>query len=791
MSGIETNVFPITNLAELSSEYRLYRVKGLNPDQTEYYLNRENLKRRLSFLLKKPVTVIDREGVPHVVVRADAGELPSPYPLVRVAVQFERVSDRLSLNYTERSPENDEICLRFLQFTLQEPLRSNQDLWQPGAGQPFFKKRAEYTTPNLLVYRGYAVRAVVTPEGGLGLCVDVVSKYVSKRPLPLHISRDDLKRWKGRHCIYHYGHLWYEIQVSGLDDRNVSDYFFMRGTRLVSLLDDVSAQSEKPLSPEVASLAHDASVVLYKDNRKEDRGAPSTLCYPVYSLQDEEAKRIHDRTQLVPYQRRGAIHDFVRGYLRRLRFGDTRLLVSDAPVVIPQQMFTVPDLRFGHSKILSVRGTPGAQHVGLDNLGATRLALLKDKDVGFYQRDPLQRQYFIMPLSVAESYGGQYLKDQRRIVNDLFPQEEQDYDPILVTYNDRGPRTYPYQGKAILQAVAAECTKPGNAVVMIHPTTDRLPGKEDQLEAMVVRELREYGIYSAVIHTVVGQECYEHFRGRDGAHGYRMREDKRGKLMGYLRGVALSKILLTNERWPFVLATKLHADLAIGVDVKHNTAGIVVVGRGGAEVRWLPKKSKQKERLLEEQMQAYLMEIIRLEAPDRSEPIRVIALHRDGRLWQSELKGARAAIKALKDEGTLPQDAQLTIIEIPKTSPAPLRLFESINKNGRRNWIENPQVGSYMILNESDGYLCPTGRPFLRNGTVRPLHIRHIEGPLTLEKCMEDYYYLTVLAWTKPDDCTRDAITIKLNDRYLGEEATEYNADVLDITATVGDEEVA
>lgn len=72
MSGFETNVFPITNLADLSAEYRLYRIRGLNPDQDEYYSNREILKRRLSYLLRKPVTVIDREELPHLVVRADA-----------------------------------------------------------------------------------------------------------------------------------------------------------------------------------------------------------------------------------------------------------------------------------------------------------------------------------------------------------------------------------------------------------------------------------------------------------------------------------------------------------------------------------------------------------------------------------------------------------------------------------------------------------------------------------------------------------------------------------------------
>ena len=53
---------------------------------------------------------------------------------------------------------------------------------------------------------------------------------------------------------------------------------------------------------------------------------------------------------------------------------------------------------------------------------------------------------------------------------------------------------------------------------------------------------------------------------------------------------------------------------------------------------------------------------------------------------------------------------------------------------------------------------------------------------------MEDFYYLSTLAWTRPEDCTRNPITIKLNDRYLGEEATEYDVDVLDITHILGEE---
>jgi hypothetical protein len=58
---------------------------------------------------------------------------------------------------------------------------------------------------------------------------------------------------------------------------------------------------------------------------------------------------------------------------------------------------------------------------------------------------------------------------------------------------------------------------------------------------------------------------------------YVVRRDRAARLSGYLRNVALNKILLTNERWPFVLSSNLETDLTIGIDVKHNTVGFTLV----------------------------------------------------------------------------------------------------------------------------------------------------------------------------------------------------------------------
>src|SRR5438876_4819450 len=109
---------------------------------------------------------------------------------------------------------------------------------------------------------------------------------------------------------------------------------------------------------------------------------------------------------------------------------------------------------------------------------------------------------------------------------------------------------------------------------MLHEPEQRRPRKEDELAAFVLRNFYDdFDIRAAVIHTDTGTEAYQLMRQPDGSSAYQARPDTRGKLDGYLRNVALNKVLLTNEKWPFVLAEPLHADLIIGVDLKARHVG--------------------------------------------------------------------------------------------------------------------------------------------------------------------------------------------------------------------------
>ena len=80
MSELETNIYRITNLRDLASTYRTYRVVNLHRDQEEYYQNCQQLTRMLSFKLRSPAAVIDRNDEAILVVKQDAPEPPKETP---------------------------------------------------------------------------------------------------------------------------------------------------------------------------------------------------------------------------------------------------------------------------------------------------------------------------------------------------------------------------------------------------------------------------------------------------------------------------------------------------------------------------------------------------------------------------------------------------------------------------------------------------------------------------------------------------------------------------------------
>jgi hypothetical protein len=772
----ETNIFRITNLAELSAEYRLYRVKGLSEGQEDYYRNLNSLVNRLSRQLRSPVTFLQRDGVPYLVISEDKRDVETEHPVIGRTAYLEKGSEVLSVNFGNLDEQGISIALRFLQFSIQRSLRGDYGLWQPGPGRPYYEKHSLLVGNGAALHRGFLVRATALNDGGIGLCVDIQHTFLSAKPLPTNLSKRDFARYKARHAIYKFGHVWFEIQLAEWSELTITEEKISDEGKRVNILEYLHAHCGTPLPPEVVRLSKDCSVVFYYNSGDEIRAAPSALCYPVLEPADPAIRRERRMTILDPDDRRPQIKRCVKQYLSSLEFGGTPIRLAENAERIPTRGFGIPDLRFGSNTILSVHGTPGAIATTMANLGRNRLRLLWDKSVGFFIQSPLQQQFFFMPETILQSWGPQFLTQLCQMVDSLYPQEL-GYNPKLVPYDDRTGSAFFHQALAIKAAAELHHVRSGFAVVMVHDPSDKRKGQHDELAACAIQTpYKDFDVRAAVIHTEVGSECYCLRSSGSGVPEYSVAPGKQGKFDGYLRGVALNKVLLTNEKWPFVIADAMHADLTIGVDVKTNYVGFTTIAKGGEYIDSRFASCRFAEQIQADEFCKLLIEAAEGYSKKTGEFARSIVLYRDGRMFEPEQIGARQAMDLLISEGYVAHGATLTCLEIPKRSFTPLRLFEvGFDRVNRRPHSSNPPVGRYYIANDLEGYVCCTGNPFDRQGTVNPLHVRKVFGPLLIADCLEDMYWFTVLAWTRPEDCTRYPINIKINDRRLFEDAATYD----------------
>ena len=108
----------------------------------------------------------------------------------------------------------------------------------------------------------------------------------------------------------------------------------------------------------------------------------------------------------------------------------------------------------------------------------------------------------------------------------------------------------------------------------------------------------------------------------------------------------------------------------------------------------------------------------------------------------------------------------------------PVRLIQTrFNESRNQEEYDNPAIGTWYTPDVQTGYLCTTGAEFRNQGTSKPLCVRLISGDLPFEAALRDVFYLSTLAFTKPDYCSRLPITTKLLDNRLRDQASEYDED--------------
>lgn len=151
------------------------------------------------------------------------------------------------------------------------------------------------------------------------------------------------------------------------------------------------------------------------------------------------------------------------------------------------------------------------------------------------------------------------------------------------------------------------------------------------------------------------------------------------------------------------------------------------------------------------------------------DPIRSLLILRDGRVVGREREGIEAAVKRLRDDGLLANDACVDVVEIRKDSLKSLRMWE-IEATGE---VTNALEGTAVRLCDTMALLTTTGRATLHQGTAEPLLLTGEGNSESLLRAAGDVFAGAQLNWASPAMAQRLPLALKRTDSELKARAAQ------------------
>ncbi len=742
------NLFEVTNRRELEVAYRLLEIRNLPPGE-HYDKNINQLVKAIRYELRQPVALV-RDGNVHCLAIPSDAVLPQLQRQLMPHVVH-------ALDFAHLDADTASIAVAFLQFALSSPLQRSQDFW--GSGRASYYKQAlnrDNPRDRVDIYPGFTWNVIATENGRLFLAVDTTFRYVDRHWLPERWDENDPNRYLRRHCLYHFGHQWYIVQLWGLTGQPLAEQQFLAEgeAQAQNVFAYTKEQWRTNPPPWVRDLDRESPAIIYRypGNEKERYGALA-LCKLLLSTADEETAYLHRQSILEPAVRFGRIAEIVTRHFQHAQLGHRAIQITEQPLEIERRTFPVPAQRFGKDRVLAVeRGAPthATDVVPFPQLGQRRLQLVLDPQAGPLDASPFDAQYLFLPQSLHRSINDDFMGQIQSAMQGIA--HRPGYTIQRVLYDDQKANSLYAQVQAIKSAIASSRIDRGYALLVLPERAKR------DLHNYMKRELWP----NLQFQCATASKIRSYYDWDSRASIYRPGRDRAYKLASYVQNCAFG-MMVVNRKWLWSLAAPLHYDVYIGIDVLNGMAGFTFVYNHGQQIYFRNYPCRQKERLTTPQMREVLLKHLSEDLAVLHLRPRSIVIHRDGRTFTSELNGLHRAVQELKGKGVLPCEVLVGAVDIRKTTADRLRLVEG-------EYLERAQncpVGSYYILGSKEGVVCTTGWPFRFPGTAKPLAALVAEGDLNVAWVLEDIFALSQLAFTAPDKCARLPLTVKLADDFL------------------------
>jgi hypothetical protein len=232
--------------------------------------------------------------------------------------------------------------------------------------------------------------------------------------------------------------------------------------------------------------------------------------------------------------------------------------------------------------------------------------------------------------------------------------------------------------------------------------------------------------------------------------------------------LCLLNLLVKSHWFPFAPAAPFNYNVHVGLDVggKHNTVAMACLGYGFARPRdflvfrteQIPIEVEKREPIPTDELYSGLLglfEHVRSELlssgvqPD----FETTVFYRDGRLLgDGDEWNERDALKRLHEEFIrrewVMKSSKWTAVEITKDAEG----WRVMRSGGA---VVNPVAGTCVFPydDEQTALICPTGAPYLTQGTAQPLmvHMIDVHGSSVREQVIRDLIWQADMCFTKPD----------------------------------------
>lgn len=761
----QINLFKIMNLSNLSCCYRLIEVTNLPRDRT-HGKNVNLLAKRISYDLKQPVALLSGKEYTHLAIPA-LSELPElEQSLTPHVAVLQPLDEAYVLDFDKLDKQTLLVAKSFLRFAFQAPLMKDPQLW--GNNRCYFWKHPldmgeDDQGSEISISEGFVFNIVPLESNQICVSVDITHKYTDKRWLLDHVDKQDIHQYRMRHFLYHFGHRWYRIQLIDTTGLSIGEQKFQneRTGEMEHVYQYTKEQCYDNPPYWIRDLDRNTPAILYRyPGSKKKRYGAAALCKLMYATKEPAVSELHHMTILPPQERFRKIERVISKLFQNAVLDGTPIDLSREPLRTTAKVFSVPAQLFGHDTVLEVKKNGQSRGVHLSELGKTRTQYLLDDKIGPLTDSAFAAQYIVLPKSLPRAISTDLIERFQEAM-EQFSQHPYRASPVI--YEDKDCSSLYRQVNAV-QSPLEKAEIHRGYLFLILPENAK-PDLHHYLKREFWPNLQSQCAMASNIKRFYGK------RERNGEVRYYVRGKTARRYSSYLQYAALG-MLQVNRKWLWGLATPLHCDVYVGIDVLNHTAGFTFIYKNARYCYFRDYQSKQPEKLSARQIRSVISENLREDIRRLRIAPRSLAIHRDGRWYESESLGLKAAIDILRREAILPTDVKVGVVEIHKQSALGLRLVERYGRG-----YMNPQLGAWFPVSDNEGIVCNTGRPFNLQGTANPLHTVVVEGDLPIRFALEDIFALSQLIFSAPERCGRLPLTIRLADDLLEPIAAEVELD--------------